>query len=86
MIFVRDAHIIKQETKLPLYVVRGNNDYNDENTPWKLLIRIKDHKILLTHGHQEVGWSSDNLIYAAKEAGADMVMYMAIPTFTIMRR
>lgn len=73
---VSDAKLIQEKIGLPMHVVRGNNDYYDENTPWKMLIRLEGHKILLTHGHHErVGWSNTNLIYAAKEAEADMVFY-----------
>ena len=73
---VSDAKLIQEKTGLSMHVVRGNNDYYDENTPWKMLIRLEGHKILLTHGHHErVGWSNTNLIYAAKEAEVDMVFY-----------
>lgn len=73
---VNDANRIKKATGLPMYVVRGNNDFLSENTPWKKLITFEQHKILLTHGHHErVNWGIDTLYYTAKEAGAEMVLF-----------
>lgn len=73
---VEDATKIREKTKLPMFVVRGNNDYMDVNTPWRELVRINGHKILLTHGHKEsVNFGETKLYYAAKEAEAEMVIY-----------
>lgn len=73
---VEDAKKIREKTQLPLFVVRGNNDYMDVNTPWRELVRINGHKILLTHGHKEgVNFGETKLYYAAKEAEAEMVLY-----------
>lgn len=73
---VEDATKIREKTKLPMFVVRGNNDYMDVNTPWRELVRINGHKILLTHGHKEgVNFGETKLYYAAKEAEAEMVLY-----------
>lgn len=73
---VEDANKIREKTKLPMFVVRGNNDYMDVNTPWRELVRINGHKILLTHGHKEgVNFGETKLYYAAKEAEAEMVLY-----------
>ncbi|MDO4604674.1 MAG: metallophosphoesterase [Helcococcus sp.] len=73
---VDDAKKIRERTQLPMFVVRGNNDYMDVNTPWRELIRIKGHKILLTHGHKEnVNFGQTQLYYAARETDAEMVIY-----------
>ena len=73
---VEDAKNIQKRTNLPMFVVRGNNDYMDVNTPWRELVRINGHKILLTHGHKEgVNFGETKLYYAAKEAEAEMVLY-----------
>lgn len=73
---VSDAKKIQMETHLPMFVVRGNNDYMDDNTPWTQVISLEGHKILLTHGHRErVNFGISNLVYQAKEINANMVMY-----------
>lgn len=73
---VQDAKDIRSELKLPMFIVRGNNDYSDNNTPWRQVIRLMNHKILITHGHLErVNYGVMNLLYSAKEAECEMVMY-----------
>lgn len=73
---VDDANAIRAELNLPMFVVRGNNDYNAENTPWKQLIRLENHKIIITHGHKErVNFGYSNLLYTAKDADAEMILF-----------
>ncbi len=73
---VEDAKNIQKRTNLPMFVVRGNNDYMDVNTPWRELVRINGHKILLTHGHREgVNYGLAKLYYLAKESDAEMVLF-----------
>lgn len=73
---VNDVEEIKNHTKVPVKVVRGNNDYNDEFTPWHQLIRLEGHKILMTHGHHEgVNYGRDGLLRKAKECDADIILY-----------
>lgn len=73
---VDDANAIRDELNLPMFVVRGNNDYNAENTPWKQLIRLENHKIIITHGHKErVNFGYSNLLYTAKDADAEMILF-----------
>lgn len=73
---VDDAIYIKNHTDIPVEMVRGNNDYNAIYVPYHNLIRLKGHRILLTHGHLEkVYFGNTHLIYKAKECEADIVMY-----------
>lgn len=73
---VDDAKKIQERTNLPMFSIRGNNDYMDVNTPWKQLIHLECHKVLITHGHKErVNFGISSLVYSAKEAQVDMVMY-----------
>lgn len=73
---VEDAKKIRDRTQLPMFNVRGNNDYMDSNTPWRQLIHLNGHKILLTHGHREgVNFGENKLYHQAKESGAEMVLY-----------
>ena len=73
---VHDALKIKENTDIPMVIVRGNNDYFSENTPWSQIVRIKGHKILLTHGHMEkINYGITSLYFKAKESEADLVFY-----------
>lgn len=73
---VDDAIYIKNHTDIPVEMVRGNNDYNAIYVPYHNLIRLKGHRILLTHGHLEkVYFGNTHLISKAKECEADIVMY-----------
>lgn len=73
---VQDAKEIRDTLKIPMTMIRGNNDYSDNNTPWRQVVRLLNHKALLTHGHLErVNFGVLNLIYSAKESECEMVMY-----------
>lgn len=74
--YVRDAFEIQKNTKIPVIMVRGNNDYNDVDIPYDLIINVKNHKILITHGHNyKVYFGIQNLYYRALETGCDIVLY-----------
>ena len=70
--------LIEAESGVPVTVVRGNCD-SDISIPSEVIEEVGNHKALLTHGHYYgVGTSVaelDRLIEAAKDKGADMVMY-----------
>ncbi|EHR34070.1 metallophosphoesterase family protein [Helcococcus kunzii] len=73
---VEDAKEIQKYAPCMVKVVRGNNDYYSDNTQWHELIRVKGHKILLTHGHLEgVSYGIDKLVQKAKQSDVEMVMY-----------
>lgn len=58
----------------PVYLVRGNNDYND--APMELLLEFGNRKVFVTHGHRYgVYMGLQNLAYAAEERGADIVVF-----------
>lgn len=70
-----DAKALQSLFKVPVDVVRGNNDYG-EKAPYDKLIRLAGHKILLTHGHKyNVYFGPDHLYYRAREIGASYVFY-----------
>lgn len=55
--------------------VRGNNDY-DLEMPDHLILKIGEHRILLTHGHHDLLWRGlDQLASRAKRNGCDIVCY-----------
>lgn len=73
---VHDAKEIRKMIDIPVKMVRGNNDYYDENTPWSELIRLNNYKFYLTHGHfEKVNFGVTTLLYKALEVEADMVLY-----------
>lgn len=73
---VVDAYEIQKHTDIPMRIVRGNNDYFSDRAPWSDIVRIKGHKILLTHGHNErVKLGISTLYYKAKDAECDLVFY-----------
>ena len=75
----RDAEHLRERleampNQLPLYAVRGNNDYYSTCTlPWELLIELGGVRIYMTHGHQLV--SLMNLAYKAQECGAQVALF-----------
>lgn len=59
----------------PVHMVRGNNDFFTQ-LPEEDIFFIGNQKVLLTHGHAYgVSFSLKMLLKAAKEKGADIVMY-----------
>lgn len=58
----------------PVYIVRGNNDYND--LPNEIFVQLGGKKIFVTHGHMYgVYMGVQKLYYAGLEKGADIVVY-----------
>ena len=58
----------------PIYMVKGNNDFS--NMPLEKIVECQDVRIFLTHGHRYgVYMGITNLIYAAKEKEAGIVIY-----------
>ena len=73
--YTDDASIIQDATGLQVYRVRGNNDYASKD-PWDQIRRYGDIKVFMTHGHKyNVYFGPQNLIYKAKEIGANLVLY-----------
>lgn len=72
-----DAHELQySEPDLPVYAVRGNNDWGME-VPDHRLIRLADVPIYLTHGHREgVSFTSSGRVPAhAAEQGCRMALF-----------
>ena len=46
---VEDIHFVYPE--LPVYNVRGNNDWGDDETPNSLVVSVEHVRLFLTHGH-----------------------------------
>ena len=79
---------IEAITEVPMTVVRGNCD-SDISLPSEVIEEVGNHKALLTHGHYYgVGTELeelDRIILAAKEKGADVVLFghTHVPTLTL---
>lgn len=75
---VRDAEDLSYiYPRLPLYYVRGNNDFCT-NAPNELLVNAEGKRLFLTHGHaQRVKYESDcrTLAAQAKANGADVAVF-----------
>lgn len=72
----KDAVNIKSQTHIDIINVKGNCDFLDNSTKEDKLIKIKDKRIFLTHGHKYgVKYGLDNLYYKAKEINADIVLF-----------
>lgn len=73
---VADAKEIKSRVKFPLMVVRGNNDYEANNTSWNEILEIEGNKIFATHGHKEgIDFGVNTILRRAKELDANIVLY-----------
>ncbi len=46
-----DADYMRKLVHVPVYAVRGNNDYRANNIPWQQVIPIEGGTIYMTHGH-----------------------------------
>lgn len=67
----------------PVYIVRGNNDYNDR--PLYQVVIAEDKRIFITHGHKYgVYYGLQNLLYAGLENDVDIIVYghTHIPDYT----
>jgi hypothetical protein len=72
----KDAVNIKSQTNIEMINVKGNCDFLDNSTNEDKLIKIKDKRIFLTHGHRYgVKYGLNNLYYKAKEINADIVLF-----------
>ena len=59
----------------PVEIVRGNCDFASI-LPAEVVMRVGAHVVMLTHGHYyQVNYGTEELIEAAREKGADVVMY-----------
>lgn len=73
---VQDGKEISKKFNIPVHIVRGNNDYIANNTPWTLLLRFNGYKVLLTHGHRQgVNFGVENLLAMAKESEVDIILF-----------
>lgn len=73
--FVQDGEDIKRKLQIPGYIIAGNGDmasfYKKED-----LVKIRDKKILLTHGHQyNVKNNLQRLYYHGLENRVDIILY-----------
>ena len=60
--------------KLPIFCVRGNNDWGRE--PSEQMLNLQGNRVFLTHGHRyRVKRGLDLLIDAAREKEADIVLF-----------
>ena len=73
---VKDAEELgKKFPDIPIYVVRGNNDFG-VHTPSFKIVRVGKVCFLLTHGHKErVHTGLDYMGYWAEENGANMALF-----------
>lgn len=59
----------------PVEIVRGNCDFAS-TLPAEVVMRVGAHVVMLTHGHYyQVNYGTEELVEAAREKGADVVMY-----------
>ncbi len=60
--------------EIPIYKVCGNNDYCSEAR--ELLLTLFGKKLFMTHGHfYGVKNSTERVVFAAKKAGAEVVLF-----------
>ncbi len=71
----RGEEYIKDISPCPALMVCGNNDFYD-GLPKEVVTSIGKYIVMLTHGHRYgVNYSTADLLDAAKQNGADIVMY-----------
>lgn len=71
-----DAEYLAMVTDIPILKVAGNNDWPSTRLMDTVVSDVGGHRIMLTHGHMYgVGFSTQNLEIAAREQGADIVIY-----------
>lgn len=69
------AAYIRKLADCPAFFVRGNCDYDSDLSP-RIVEKIGNRTALMVHGHEHgVGFDNTRLLYAAEEAGANLVMY-----------
>lgn len=72
---VEDAHELRDALEIPLFAVRGNNDYGaDERN--ELFFILEGRNIYMTHGHRQSVYFSRNTLYnVAADKEAHLVFY-----------
>lgn len=66
---------IESVAECPLEIVWGNCDFAG-SLPEHVVMRVGSHVVMLTHGHNyQVYYGEERLMEAAREKGADVVMY-----------
>ena len=69
-----DCEYYKSICGCPVYMVRGNNDFNE--LPGECVINAGLKKIFVTHGHRyRVYFDSQTIAYAGRERDADIVVF-----------
>lgn len=73
--YAEDGEKISKILGVPSVIVKGNGDFNS-NYPEDRILKIKDKKIFLTHGHNyDIVYSLNNIYYRALELGADIALF-----------
>ncbi len=71
---VEDIHFVYPE--LPVYNVRGNNDWGDDETPNSLVVPAEHVRLFLTHGHlYGVRRDTKRLAEAARAENCQVALY-----------
>lgn len=74
--FAADADVLEELTGRRVVRVRGNCDAFAEGAHDETSVAAAGHRIFLTHGHLfHVNYGTERLAAAAREAGADIVVY-----------
>lgn len=73
--FVKDGEDIKRKLQIPAYIIAGNGDmasyYKKEQ-----LLKLRNKRILLTHGHQyNIKNTLEKLYYHGAENGANIILF-----------
>ncbi|MDO4765292.1 MAG: metallophosphoesterase [Eubacteriales bacterium] len=72
---VHEAYQIRRETGLPTFVVKGNNDFTEDEKN-DLFFVLEGIPIWMTHGHRySVRYSRDSLLETALQKNAKIVLY-----------
>lgn len=71
---VEDIHFVYPE--LPVYNVRGNNDWGDDETPNSMVVPVEHVRLFLTHGHlYGVRRDTKRLVEAARAEDCQVALY-----------
>ncbi len=72
--YTKDIKALAKAVSLPYYYVAGNGDLFETKT--QEIIEMKDHRLLLVHGHEYfVHYDLQRLFYRAEEYHADAVLF-----------
>lgn len=73
---VKDADQLESALHIPVYRVRGNNDYWEEETPLTATVPVFGIRFLLTHGHCEnVHYGITGVLAKAKEKSCQVALF-----------